>query len=69
MAVAKLHAKAAFDYQKHLVFVLVMVKDELAIQLDELHVLSVELGGDAGLVVFGDLREFLGDVNFGHGSL
>jgi hypothetical protein len=46
-----------------------MVKDELAIQLDEFDVLAVELGGDAGLVVFGDFGKLLGNVDLGHGNL
>jgi hypothetical protein len=69
MAVAEIHTEAAFDYEEHLVFVVMMMKDELAVQLDELDLLSVELGGDAGLVVFSDFRELLGDVDFGHGTL
>jgi hypothetical protein len=46
-----------------------MVKYELAIQLDELHLLPVEFGGDAGVAVVGDFCELLGDVDFGHSSL
>jgi hypothetical protein len=69
MAVAEIHAEAAFDYEEHLVLILMMVKDELAIQLDEFDVLAVELGGDAGLVVFGDFRKLLGNVDLGHGNL
>src|SRR6266481_2324081 len=69
MAVAEVHAEAAFHYQEHLVFVLMMVKDELAVQFDELDLLSVEFRGDAGLVVFSDVGELLGDVDFGHGIL
>src|ERR1700686_1494056 len=69
MPVAEIHAEAAFDYQEHLVFVLMMVKDELAVQLDELDLLSIKFRGDAGLVVFSDVRELLGDVDFGHGIL
>jgi hypothetical protein len=32
-------------------------------------VLSVELGADVGLPVFGDLGKFFGDVHFGHEDL
>jgi hypothetical protein len=67
--VAKFHAEAALYDQKHFVFVIVMVKDELALELVELYMLSVELGADVGLPVFGDFREFFGDVNFGHWDL
>src|SRR5271166_2956823 len=67
--VAKLHAEAAVDDEEHLVLVIVMVEYELAVELDELDVLSVEFGSDAGFVVVGDLRKFIGDVDFGHGIL
>src|ERR1700686_249125 len=67
--VAEFHAEAALDDEEHLVFVLVMMENELAFQLIELHVLAVEFGGDVGLPVFGDLGEFLGDVYFRHGIL
>src|ERR1700686_5680673 len=67
--VAEVHAEAALDDEEHLVFVLVMMENELAFQLIELHVLAVEFGGDVGLPVFGDLGEFLGDVYFRHGIL
>ena len=46
-----------------------MVKYEFAFELVELQVLAIELGGDVGLPVFGDLGELLGDVDFGHGIL
>jgi hypothetical protein len=67
--VAELHAEAAFDDEKHFVFVVMMVEDEFAVELYELDLLTVEFGSDAGLVVVGDFREFLGDVDFGHGIL
>ena len=66
VVVEELHAKAPFYNQEHLVFVLVMVEDELAFDLVELDVLTVEFGGDVGLPVFRDLGEFFGDVDFGH---
>jgi hypothetical protein len=69
VAVAKFHAEAAFDYEEHFVFILVVVKDEWAVKLDELDLLSIELGGNAGLVVVSDFSEFFGDVDFGHESL
>jgi hypothetical protein len=69
VAVAKFHAEAAFDDQEHFVFVLVVVKHEGAVELDELNLLSVKFGGDAGFVEVRDLGEFFGDVDFGHRSL
>jgi hypothetical protein len=67
MVVAEFHAKAAFDYEEHFVFVFVVVEDELALEFVELDGLAVELGSDVGLPVFGDFREFFGDVDFVHG--
>jgi hypothetical protein len=43
-----------------------MVKNEFALELVELYVLSVELGSDVGFPVFGNFREFFSDVYFGH---
>jgi hypothetical protein len=65
---AKVHAEAAFDHQKHFVLVVMMVKYELAVQLDEFDLLAVKLCSNAGLVVFGDLRKLLSDIDFGHKS-
>src|SRR6202041_796467 len=67
--VAELHAEAALDDEKHFVFAVMMMEDELAVELYELYLLTIEFGGDARLVVVGDFREFFGDVDFGHGIL
>jgi hypothetical protein len=64
--VAKFHAEAAFNDEKHFVFVVVMVEDEGAVEFDEFDLLSVQFGGDSGLVEVGDEGEFFGDVDFGH---
>jgi len=69
VTVAKFHPEAAFHDQKHFVLIFVMVKDELALELVELHMLSVELGADVGFQLFSDFREFFGDVDFGHDDL
>ena len=52
------HAEAAFDHEKHFVFVLVVMEDKFAFEFVELDMLSVEFGGDVGLPVLGDLGEF-----------
>jgi hypothetical protein len=67
LPIAEFHAEAAFDYQEHFIFVIVMVEHERAVELDELHILSVEFGGDAGIVVVVNFGELFGDVDFGHG--
>jgi hypothetical protein len=66
VAVPELHPKAAFDHQKHFVFIFVMVKNKIALDLVELDVLSIQLGRDIGLPVFGDLRKLFGQIYFFH---
>jgi hypothetical protein len=69
VAIEKFHAKSAFDNEKHFVFMLMVMEDELAFELVELHVLAVEFRGDVWLPVFGDSRELFGDVDLVHHDL
>jgi len=62
--IPEMHAEAAFDNQKHFVFMLVVMEDEFAFELIELDRLPVQLGSDVGLPVFGDPGEFFGDIDF-----
>jgi hypothetical protein len=41
MPVAEFHAKPSFHHQEHFVFMLVVVKDKLALELVQLHMLAV----------------------------
>ena len=66
VVVAEFHAETALDDEEHFVFVVVMVEDEGAVEFDEFDLLSVQFGGDSGLVEVGDEGEFFGDVDFGH---
>src|SRR5207245_6311543 len=66
LPVTELDAEAPFDHQEQLVFVLMMMPDELPFQLVELYQLAVELGGDVGLPILPDTGEFLGDVYLFH---
>ena len=66
VAVEEFHAEAAFHHQEHLVFVLVVMEDELALRLYKFHHLAVELAGDVGLVVFRNFGELIGNVDFIH---
>jgi len=68
VAIAEFHAESAFDHQEHFVLVLMMMEDELALQLVELDVLTVEFGRDVRLPVFGNLGELIGDVNLLHNT-
>src|SRR5215470_4453543 len=53
-------------HAEHLVFVFVMMPDEVPLELTELDHLTVELTGDAGLPCFWDLGELLGDIDLFH---
>jgi hypothetical protein len=68
MPVEKFHAEPSLHHKEHLVFVLMMMKHELAFQFVELHMLPVQLGGDVGLPVFLNPSEFVGDVDLVHGA-
>src|SRR5262245_29535470 len=54
--VSKLHPQQTGQDEEELVFGLVMMPDELALQLDQLHSLSVEFADDARSPVFRDVR-------------
>jgi len=64
--VAKLHSKTSLNHKEQFIFVFVMMKYEFALDLVELDLLSVELGNDIGLPIFGNFRELLGKVDCLH---
>jgi hypothetical protein len=64
--ISVIHAQAAFDYEEELVFVLVMVKHEFAVELHELYMLAVELGRNTRMLEVCNLGELFGDIDFGH---
>src|ERR1700728_536611 len=64
--IADVHAEAAFDDQEHFVLVVVVMPYEFRVGLHQLDNLPVELAGDMRLVVFGNFREFFGDVDLVH---
>jgi len=68
VAVAIFHAETALNDEEQLVFVIVVVEDELSLDFVEFHALTVEFGSDVGLPVFGDLGELFGKVDLGHVS-
>ena len=64
---ARDHDEFSFlERQEHLVFVLMLMPDEFAFHLVELHLLAVEFACDVGLPVFVDLGEFRGEIDFVH---
>src|SRR5215472_18720781 len=63
---AEFHSKCAFDDQEHLVFVVVMMPDELAFQLDRLYDEIVDLAEDARIEVILKFREFIREIHRMH---
>jgi hypothetical protein len=66
LAVEEFHPKAAFDHQEHLIFVLMVMKHELALDLYQFYLLPVEFPRDVRFVVFRNLGEFVSDVDLVH---
>jgi len=66
-AVAELDVDGAAHDVEKLVFLGVMVPDELPLELDELDVLPIQLADDARLPPLGKGLERAGDVHFFHG--
>ena len=64
--ISKLHPKRASDDQKHLVFVGMGVPHELALNLDQLDQLTVELAHDLGEPAVFEQTEFLGEIDLFH---
>jgi hypothetical protein len=63
LLVTKLQAQDTFQYEKKLVFVLVLMPNELPLQFCQLHMLGVEFTHHVGIPIILDLREFLGEVH------
>ncbi len=69
VAIAQLHGESPLDDEEELVLVRMEVPVELAEQLGDLHVLTVELPNDARVPVVGEAGELLGEIDDGHGGL
>ena len=63
VATPELQAQPSLHDEEELVFPLVVVPDELAAELDELHVHVVDLAHDLGRPVIGEPAERLGQVH------
>src|SRR5262249_39397749 len=68
-AIAEFQAKTAAMDEEHFVFVLVMMPDEFAFELDELDLLAIQLAGDPRTPMLVERSEFLGERDLFHGSL
>src|SRR6185369_12377221 len=62
--IAEFNAERSMDAEKQLVLRLVMVPDKLALELHELHFLSIERADDLRPPVFGDRRELVVQAGF-----
>jgi hypothetical protein len=56
---AKLHPQFAFHHQKKLVFVVMMMPDKVALELDGFEIAIIDFGYDARIPVVRALAEFL----------
>jgi hypothetical protein len=70
-ALFHLQDQNAFQYEKKLIFVLMVMPNELTLHFGQLHVLPVEFPHDVGMPVFVDLSELFLEVHgvFGHWCL
>ena len=66
LAVAKLHSERSLDDEKEFVFRFVKVPVELALQLGQLHQLTVERTHDARVPVVTEQGELLGEIDRQH---
>src|SRR5262245_41646443 len=67
--VAKLHPHPACYYQKHFVFIVVVMPDKLSLEANRLHVALVDFAEDLRAPRLADLRKFLRDVDGFHSVL
>ena len=65
-AITELHAQSAFGHQEQLVFVFVMVPDELALQFYGFDEAIVDFTDDAGMAIIGKQRELFAKVDGVH---
>jgi hypothetical protein len=66
-AIAEFHAQSAFDDQKELVFVVVMMPDKLAFEFNGFDVAVVDFADDARIAIVGEKAEFILEIDGVHG--
>ena len=64
--VSKIHPEAAADDEKEFIFAFMVMPDEFALELDELHHLTVEFAGDRGLPGIRNACEGLAQIHLFH---
>ena len=66
VSVTVLHAESTLDNEKQLILQIVMMPDKLALKLDELDMLTVQLADNLGVPVFVESRQLFGEIDFFH---
>src|SRR5713101_626122 len=66
LPVAELHAQLPLNHKKELIFMVVMVPHELALEFYSLHVAVIQLGDDPGPPVIMEASEFLVQIDCSH---
>src|SRR5229473_4707787 len=69
LVVAKLHAQHALDYEEEFIFDVMMMPDEFAFDLDDLHRAIVNNAQQALIPKIGETAEFFLEINGLHGIL
>jgi hypothetical protein len=67
--VAIFHTKSSLHDQEQFIFMVMVMPYEFAVELHELDHMSIEFSRDVRFVVFGNFREFLGEIDFVHERL
>jgi hypothetical protein len=67
VSIPKLHPKPAFDDEKQFVFIIMVMPDERTLELDQLHLLAIQLANDLRLPPVAEQTELLLQVHFVHG--
>lgn len=67
-AISEMHVEAPVQNEEELVFVLVLMPNEFALELDELHVLAVQLTDDLRIPVSVESRELFAKVDLLHAT-
>lgn len=68
VAITKLHFKTAGDHKEKLILGFVSMPDELAVELDQLDLLTVQFTHDPGIPMIRKCGEFLGKIHFVQGG-
>ena len=66
LPVTEIHPESPLHDQEQLVFIFMVMPDELALKLDQFDLLTIQFANDLGIPVVAELGEFLLDIHFFH---